>query len=316
MPGGTAPRPAVPMPSPRWTRRRTSPTWKEVRRLGEASLYLLPSLAIFTAFVFVPLVRTIGLSLYATDPIGRPAVFVGLGQYLRLASPTFLNSVKVTFLFVLYVVPPTLLLALVLAVLGNLRLRRIGIFRGLFSSSIAVSGATASVIFLMMYNPAIGPLNYLLESLGLPTLRWHTDASTALLSVALTTVWLQLGLNTIILLAGMQGIPEEYYESAALDGAGFLTTLVRITLPLVSPTLFFLAVVDVLAAFQTFAPFEIMTKGGPIDSTNTMVYSIYREFYFNGQYGFAAAQSVVLFIVMLLLTILQFRVLEWRVFYQ
>lgn len=296
--------------------KRVPSSWKEARLFLEASLYLLPSLVIFVTFVFVPLVRTFWLSFYATDPIGRPAVFVGLGQYLRLAGPTFFNSLKITLVFVLYVVPTTLVIALVLATLANLRLRRIGIFRALFSSSIAVSGATASVVFLLMYNPAIGPLNYFLELLGFRPLNWHTDAATALPAVALTTVWLQLGLNTIILLAGMQGIPEEYYESASLDGAGFLTVFFRITLPLLSPTLFFLGVVDVLAAFQTFAPFEIMTKGGPIDATNTVVYSIYREFYFNGQYGFAAAQSVVLFIIMLVLTILQFRILEWRVFYQ
>ncbi|WP_324716603.1 sugar ABC transporter permease [Carboxydochorda subterranea] len=289
---------------------------RHARALVEAGAYLGPSLLIFAVFVFWPLVRTLRLSFYVTDPLGRPAAFVGLAQYLRLVRPAFLNSLHVTLLFVLYVVPATILLALALAVLANLRLRRIAIFRALFSSSIAVSGATASVIFLFMYNPAIGPLNYLLQSVGLPALRWHTDAVSALPSVALTTVWLQLGLNTIILLAGMQGIPEEYYESAALDGATFFTIFRRITMPLLSPSIFFLAVVDTLSAFQTFAPFEIMTKGGPMDATNTLVYSIYREFYFNGQYGFAAAQSVVLFIIMLLLTVLQFRLMERRVFYQ
>ncbi len=134
--------------------------------------------------------------------------------------------------------------------------------------------------------------------------------------MALSTVWLQVGLNTVILLAGMQGIAEELYESAMIDGATAWSKFRHITLPLLSPTLFFLLIVDVLAAFQTFTQIQVMTSGGPLDSTNVLVFSIYREFYFNGKYGFAAAQSIMLFIIILILTTIQFGVVEKRVHYE
>jgi ABC-type sugar transport system permease subunit len=145
---------------------------------------------------------------------------------------------------------------------------------------------------------------------------WLVDQSTALLSVSITTIWLQIGLNTVILLAAMQTIPEELFESAMIDGANSWNKFLHITLPLLSSTFFFLMVVDMLAAFQTFTPIHILTKGGPLESTNLLVYSIYREFYFNGKYGYAAAQSIMLFFIMLLLTVLQFVFVERKVYYE
>lgn len=290
---------------------------REIKRFIEALLYLSPALIIFAAFVFIPLVRSISLSTYLTDPIGRPRVFVGLDQYIGLfETPDFLNSLQRSVLFVLYTVPTTIVVATLLALLGNLRLRRIDIFRMVFSCTIAVSAATASLIFKYLYHPALGVLNYLLESVGLPAVQWLTSDQTALLAVALTTVWLQIGLNTVILLAGMQGINEELYESANIDGAGGWAKFWRITVPLLSPTLFFLLIVGTLAAFQTFTQIHVMTGGGPIDSTNVVVFSIYREFYFNGRYGLAAAQSIMLFLIILVLTVIQFGVVERRVHYE
>lgn len=291
--------------------------WRQTKKFLLALAYLSPSLLIFIAFVFIPLVRSFILSLQLTDPIGRPVAFAGLTQYQRLLNnPQFLNSLQRTLLFVLYTVPATLVLAMGLALLGNLRLRRISIYRMVFSMTIAVSAATASLIFMYLFHPALGWFNYLLNLVGLPDVPWLTDVRFALPSVALVTVWLQLGLNTVILLAGMQGIPEELYESAMIDGATGPAKFRHITLPLLSPTIFFLIVVDLLAAFQTFTQFHVLTKGGPINSTNVLVFSIYREFYFNGQYAYAAAQSMVLFLIMLVVTIIQFGVIERRVVYE
>ncbi len=290
---------------------------REIKKFLEALLYLSPALIIFAAFVFIPLIRSIQLSTYITDPIGRPAKFVGLLQYQRLfQTHVFLNSLMRSVQFVLYTVPITLVLSMGLAVLGNLRLKRIDIFRMVFSCTIAVSAATASLIFAYLYHPALGMLNYMLSLIGLPSVPWLISENTALLAVSLTTVWLQLGLNTVILLAGMQGISDELYESAMIDGANGWHKFRSITIPLLSPTLFFLIIVDVLAAFQTFTQIHVMTSGGPMDSTNVLVFSIYREFYFNGKYGFAAAQSIMLFIMILILTAIQFGVVEKRVHYE
>jgi multiple sugar transport system permease protein/sn-glycerol 3-phosphate transport system permease protein len=230
-------------------------------------------------------------------------------------TPGFINSFKRTSQFLLYTVPITIVVSLGLAMLGNLRLKGIAFFRMVFSITIAISGATASLMFLYIYHPTVG-VNYLLSLVGITNMTWLVDSSTALLSVSITTIWLQIGLNTVILLAAMQTIPEELFESAMIDGANSWNKFVHITLPLLSSTFFFLMVVDMLAAFQTFTPIHIMTKGGPLESTNLLVYSIYREFYFNGKYGYAAAQSIMLFFIMLLLTILQFVFVERKVFYE
>ncbi|NLN69608.1 MAG: sugar ABC transporter permease [Chloroflexi bacterium] len=289
---------------------------RAIKNFIEAMLYLSPALILFMAFVFIPLFRSFQISAHITDPIGRLAKFVGLLNYQRLfETPNFANSLKKTFLFILYTVPTSILVSLGLAVLGDLRLKGISFFRMVFSVTIAISGATASLMFKYIYHPTVG-VNYLLSLVGISNIPWLVSQQTALMSVALTTVWLQIGMNTVLILAAMQTIPEELYESAMIDGASGWRRFIHITLPLLSSTFFFLLVVDMLAAFQTFTPIHIMTSGGPLESTNLLVYSIYREFYFNGKFGFAAAQSIMLFFIMLVLTSFQFVFVERKVYYE
>jgi len=290
---------------------------REIRNLLLALGFLSPSLLVFLVFVFIPLLRSVQLSMHATNPIGQMRDFVGLEQYQRLITdPDFYNSIRVSVTFAFYAVSLTVLLSLGLALLGNIRIRGIAVFRTIFSSTIAVSGATASLIFLLLFNLSIGIFNYILDLLYLPRVPWLTDPVWALFSVSMVTIWLALGLNTIIMLAGMQGIPDELYEAARIDGAGFWEQFRHVTLPLLSPTIFFLIVIDTLSAFQAFTQIQVMTRGGPVNATNTLVYSIYRSFYFNGAYGYAAAQAVVLLFIMLALTTVQFFGLERRVYYQ
>ena len=289
---------------------------REVKNFFTAMLFLLPSLVIFTAYVFIPLLKTIDLSTFLTDAIGRPVERTWLENYQTVFSgDDLLNSLKVSFTFALYVVPTTLVAALFLAVLSNQPLHGISVFRVIFSSTIAVSGATASLIFLFLFHPAIGIFNFMLDIAHLPRVQWLTSDVTALISVSLVSIWLTLGFNTVIFLAALQGIPDELYESARIDGASFWPQFRYITVPMISPTIFFLIVVSTLGAMQTFTQVNIMTRGGPLDSTNMLVYLIYRAFYFNGQYGIAAALSIILFLIMFALTLIQFGVLERRVHY-
>jgi ABC-type sugar transport system permease subunit len=279
--------------------------------------FLAPSLLVFLFFVFIPLLRSMQLSVHSTNPLGQMRDFVGLEHYQRLFSdPEFYNSIRVSVTFAFYAVSLTVLGALALSLLGNIRLRGITIFRAIFSSTIAVSGATASLIFAFLFHPAIGVFNYILDLMGLPRVPWLTSTETALFAVSWVTIWLSLGLNTIIMLAGMQGIPDELYEAARIDGAGFASQFRHVTLPLLSPTIFFLLVIDTLAAFQAFTQFNVLTRGGPVRSTNTIVYSIYRSFYFDGAYGYSSAMAVILLFIMLSLTLIQFFGLERKVFYQ
>ncbi len=281
-------------------------------------LYLLPSLIAFTIFVFYPVIKSVWISLHADNPFGGTSdIFVGLDQYKSaLSSDDYRNSLKVTFLYALYTVPLGLLVALLLAVMANLRLRAISVFRVAFAITIGVSVGAGAVIFALLYNPSTGALNYFLIRLGLPPIQWLTHTNSALWAIAIGTIWLGLGFNFTILLSGLQGIPEELYESAKIDGASPARMFFNVTLPLLSPTLFFVSVISVIAAFQSFAQIDILTKGGPASSSNVVVYSIYRDAFFNFHSAYASAQAVILFVILVALTGIQFKSLEGRVFYQ
>ena len=290
---------------------------RELRDWLRAFPYLAPSLILFTIFVFIPLIRSIILSLYGTNPIGQMTNFVGLKYYERLfSSEVYRNSLLVTLKFVLYTVPGVIIVGLILSTLANLRIRGITVYRIAFALTISISGATAALLFMFLYHPLLGHFNYLLGLIGIDPIPWLTDTRWALLAVAVPRIWLQAGFATVLLLAGMQGISEEYYEAAKIDGAGFWHSWRSITVPLLTPSLFFLLVVTSLNAFQTFTEVNVLTKGGPVDSTQVVVHEIYRSFYFNGQYGYASAQALILFVIILALTAVQFGVLEKRVHYE
>ncbi len=281
-------------------------------------LYLLPSLVAFTIFVFYPVVKSVWISLHADNPFGGTSdIFVGFDQYKNaLSSDSYRNSLKITFLYALYTVPLGLLAALMLAVLANVRVRAIAIYRVAFAITIGVSVGAGAVIFALLYNPSVGVLNYFLQQVGVSPVQWLTHTNSALWAIAIGTIWLGLGFNFTILLSGLQGIPEELYESAKIDGASPARMFFNVTLPLLSPTLFFVSVISVIAAFQSFAQIDILTKGGPAGSTNVVVYSIYRDAFFNFHSAYASAQAVILFIILVALTGIQFKSLEGRVFYQ
>lgn len=296
---------------------RISTMWRKSVDGRTAALYLLPSVILFSVFVFYPMFRTIYLSFFLTDQAGNAAIMVGIEnfQYL-LGSSEFQNSMKATGLFVLYTVPITIVLALFFALLANEKLKGIGFFRTMYSSTMGISVAASSVIWLFMFNPSIGMFNRLLSVFNLPQIQWLLDPEWALLSVSISTIWMNIGFSFLILLGGLQNIDEHLYESSRIDGAGYFYRLRRITLPMLSPTLFFIITISLINAFQTFGQIDILTKGGPSQSTNLIVYSIYREAFINYQFGTASAQAVILFLIILVVTILQFKLGERKVHYQ
>ena len=268
-------------------------------------------------FVFIPLGRTFYLSLFNTRVTGQATTFNGIDHYLGLVtSPTFQSGLVATGLFALYTVPVGIALGLVLAVLLNQRLRGINLFRTMMASTIAISAAVGALIWNLLFNPSLGLLNYVLSLVGIRGPEWLIQPGIAVVAVSVTTIWLTLGTNIIVLLAGLQGIPEEIYEAARLDGARGLRMFSRITVPMVSPSLFFLLVVDTVGVLQVFTQIHLLTRGGPVDATRTLVYSIYLDAFQNFQFGYASAESVVLFVLVLCLTVIQFRFIERRVHYQ
>ncbi|WP_277678997.1 carbohydrate ABC transporter permease [Gracilibacillus dipsosauri] len=288
-----------------------------IQSLFKGILFLLPSILLFSVFLFYPMMKTIYLSFFLTDNSGATTVFVGLDNFKAIfSSPIFLQSLKVTLLFVVYTVPGTVLISLVLAILANEKLRGIGIFRTIFSSTMGISVAAASVFWMFLFHPTIGWLNQILATLGIEAIGWLTDPDWALLSVSISTIWMNIGFTFLILLGGLQSIDSYLYESADIDGASYFYKLRRITIPMLSPTLFFVITVSFINAFQTFGQVDMLTRGGPQNETNVIVYSIYQEAFMNYQHGSASAQAIVLFVIILVLTLIQFKLGERKVHYQ
>ncbi|BAB04796.1 glycerol-3-phosphate ABC transporter (permease) [Halalkalibacterium halodurans C-125] len=291
--------------------------WKRTANVRIAALYLFPSLLLFSIFLFYPMIRTVYLSFFLTDAQGNAALFVGLENYLYLfQSDPFRKSASATFLFVLYTVPTGVLLALFLALIANEKLRGIGLFRTIFSSTMGMSVAASAVIWLFLFHPTVGILNSILGFIGIDSIPWLLDPKWALISIAITTIWMNTGFSFLVLLGGLQNIDQHLYESARIDGAGYFYQLFRITVPMLSPTLFFIITITFIHSFQSFGQVDILTGGGPAEATNLIVYSIYQDAFINYQFGTASAQAVILFLLVLLLTLVQFKFGEKKVHYQ
>lgn len=290
---------------------------RSVRESALAVALLLPALVVFAVFAFYPLGRTVWLGLYESDFFGGNRVWVGPGRYTEvLTSDDTISSLWTTVLYTLLTVPVGLVLGVLLAVLADRPLRAIGVFRTVFSSTVATSVAVASLMFLVLFNPSIGLLTQVLpfEVLDQPGI--VNDPDTALLAVAVTTVWLNLGFTFIVVTAGLQSIPAELYESAELDGMTAARRFREITLPLLSPTLLFGVVVLTIQAFQSFGQIDLLTQGGPLDRTNVLVYSIYdNAFGGTNNENVASIQAIGLFGVLSVLTLVQFSLLARRVHY-
>ncbi len=288
------------------------------RNAGVAWLFLLPSLAGLGVFVFYPLGRSVYLSLHGNDLFGGAGAFVGLRNYTQMLSSSDFRQVLVTTLaFTLLTVVPGVLGALVVVLLLEARVRAARFFRTAFAVPLAFSAASASVVFAVIYNPAIGVANGVLGQLGLDRIGWLTDPSVALVSVSVATVWMQFGYGVLVLAAGVGGISPEVFEAARLDGATGWRLARRVTVPLLGPQMFFLVVVSTIQSLQSFGQIHILTKGGPDGATTTLVYSIYQNAFAFGSsnFGLASAQALVLLLVVLACTAVQFGVLERKVHY-
>ena len=268
---------------------------------GVALLFIL----VFAVFLFYPFVKTIYLSLFLTDKLGQAKVFVGLDNYVDLlTSESFYNSLLVTVIFVVIVVIGSMLIGLIGAVLCSKAFPGIRVFSTSYALPMAIASSGAAMIFKIILNPTIGILNKL-TGLGI---NWIADPKYALICVAVLTAWLNSGINFLYFSAGLGNIDESIYERASVDGANGIQKFFRLTLPGLSPIMFYTLVVNIIQAFQSFGQIKILTAGGPGESTNVIVYSIYRDAFFNYKFGSAAAQSVVLFLIIMVLTLVMFKI--------
>ena len=293
------------------------------RQLPAALALLAPSLVVLVTFVLYPLGKAVLLGAQRCDVQGRNCTSNGWDQYVDvLRSVEFQNALWVTVKFALITVPLGLALGVSLAVLADKALRGIAIFRTIFASTVATSVAVASLMWLFLLQPEVGVLSNIgwlgdlfpvIKSPGL--LR---DPGTALWAVALSSVWASLGFTFILVTAGLQGIPEELNEAAAIDGATGTVRFWRITLPLLGPTLLFVVIVLTTRAFQAYGEIDLLTDGGPRpdNPTTTMTYLTYgSQSIIANDDGLQAATAVLLFVVLLGLSLLQLRGIGKRVHY-
>lgn len=298
---GQAPEPTS-LPRRGAWRRFWSP-WNE--RVGY--LFVLPSFVHLVIFLMIPL----GFSLYLsfTDwngPSFQNAPFIGLENYQFLAGDDrFWNAMKNSALFTLMAVPLGMMVSLLLAVIMNAKLRGVTVFRTLFFMPVVSSWVGVSVVWITLLDPNVGILNYLLALAHLPSINWLGDPRWALFSVVLVSTWKGAGFTMVIWLAGLQSIPKELYEAAALDGANGWQSFRWVTVPMLAPTSFFLLITGVIGSFQVFTPIYVMTKGGPLDSTDVVVFRIYQRAFQEFKMGYASAQAWVLFVVIFVLTMAQ-----------
>ncbi len=281
-----------------------------------AYLLLLPALVLFGVFCFYPFFRNFKLMLYQTPPVpGLPAHYVGLHQIVpTITSTQFTQSLVTTLLFVALVVPISLVLGLALAVTAHRKLKGMAIYRMIFSSTVVSSVAVASVVFGTLLNPVVG----LLPWLGInPTPPALESSTWALPAVAVITVWQFLGLAFIIMSAGLQSVPDELLEAARIDGANAWSRFWRMTVPLLSPTIFFAVIVSTIYAMQAFGAVDILigSQNAVRLHTNVLVYNIVNTLQIENNPGTAAIMATVLFLITLGLTLLQMRFLERRVSY-
>lgn len=273
-------------------------------RSCEPYLYLFPALLCFAVFLYYPFFKTIYLSFYNTDSMGRANAFVGLQNYLSLFTRHgYLNTLVTTFRFALMVIVLSMLFGFVTANLANIKGAAFKPFRLIFSIPVAVASSAVALVFQKMFDPASGIVNKLLHT----DEKWFLDPALALPLTALVTVWMMSGTNFIFLTSGLKNIPKSLYESAEIDGANSFRKLLHITLPGLSPILFFVLTLNIISAFQAFAQINVMTQGGPGDATSVVVYRIYRDAFFNFRFDLAAAQSIILFGIILIITLIQFK---------
>ena len=250
--------------------------------------------------------------------------FVGFDNYVKLLTDReYWDGVRITLLFVLGTVPTGIVLAVLLAILLAYPLRHLGaLHRTLIFVPVVISSAVAGVLFRWLYHPVVGYINYWMVQIGLfdsmkDAPNWLADKEWALVAVIIATTWRQLGFNVIIALAGVQNIDQSFYDAAKVDGANVIQRIRHVTLPLLSPTLFFLLIINVIYSFQAFGEIHILTGGGPGRATTTMVYAIFLDaFVGTPMRGIASAQAYILAIFVIAMSYINFVVVSKRVHYQ
>lgn len=267
-------------------------------------LFLLPSAVVLVIFFFIPFFQTFLLSFldYSTN-IYKPE-FIGVANYVKLFhNPVFYKVLWNTFIYLFIAVPILAIFPLFLAVLINQKIKGVTLYKILIYLPVIVSIVVAAIAFKWLYADQ-GILNYVVTSLGFKSIGWLTDPNYALYSVIIVTIWKGIGYYMIIYLAALMSVPNELYEACDIDGASFLTKHLTVTVPHIMPTIALVTTISAISAMKVFAEIYVMTKGGPLNSSKTIVYYIYERAFENLDLGIASAMAVVLLIVVMVFSLI------------
>lgn len=289
------------------------------RWLGDWPLFLLfvaPNLVLLAVFTYWPLVYNAYLSVMQWDLISPVKIYVGLENYrFLLEDSEFREVVRNTALFTLGTVGGTIVLGLLFALLLDQQLRGISLARGVVFAPYVLSGAAVAVFWVNMLNPRFGVVAQVASWLGTVSPDWLNHPRLAMVAVILVYIWKNVGFTTIVYLAGLQRIPKELYEAATVDGAGMLERFRFVTMPQLGPITLFLVVVSTISSFQAFDLIKVLTDGGPVNATTTLLFYIWEQGFVAFNAGRAAAAAVVLFALLAVISLLQVRIGERRVSY-
>lgn len=298
-------------------RGRTAGAARRLLRAAKPYLFVAPALIILCVFWVYPIFSMAYLSLFKWDLISPRMTFVGLQNFQALfADPLFWQTFQNTLVYTAFVVGLGVGLGLLLALYLHERTRANSFLQAVVFSPYVVSLASVALLWMWIMNKDYGLLNSLVARLGLQPVDWLGDTRTALASLIAISVWKSVGYDTLILVSALQSIPDYLFEAARLDRAGRWATLSKISLPMISPTLFFLVIVDLIASLKVFETIQIMTTGGPQNATNTLVFSLYQYGFQFNKVGYAAAIGMVLLVLIAVLALAYFKLLAKRVHYR
>ncbi len=269
--------------------------------------FLLPSLIGLLLFTVMPILSSLGLTLFEWDLL-TPPDFVGIDNFTRLfADADFWRALKNTLVYIVSYIPFVMVGSLAIAIILNQKLKGLMFFRASFFVPVVSAWVAIALLWKWIFNPRFGLLNFALALIGIEGPAWLFDPQWAMSAVVITSVWKDLGFLMVMFLAGLQGIPNVYYEAASIDGASKWQTFWRITLPLLSPTAFFALIISLINSFQVFDQVWIMTEGGPAGATSVLVELIVKNAFSYSRMGYASALSWVLFLLVFAVTIVQMR---------
>jgi sn-glycerol 3-phosphate transport system permease protein len=279
---------------------------------------LAPSFIIIGYFLFYPTYETFRLSLYRLGPFAIKKIFIKFDNFVDLlTSADYLHSFKISFVFSVSVVIFGLAISLGLAVLINRKIRGINFYRTALIWPYALSPAIAGALWVFLFDPSAGYLNYFFSILFDLKPKWLTTGSLALVVVTAAATWKNIGYNIVFFLAGLQNVPKDVQEAAGIDGANRFQVFWRITFPLLSPMTFFLLIMNLIYSyFGSFGLIHVMTEGGPANATNILIYDLYKQAFINHNAGLASAESIILFVLVFVLTMMQFGTSGRGVHYQ